>query len=229
VLLSTLIGSHPPRLPVRVLVRMGGVFGISEGTVRVALSRMAADGEVEGADGWYELTPRLAERQKAFDRGQAPAVRPWRGEWEVAVWPGGVVGAERATLEATCTEALLAPLRDGVWLRPANLARTWPRPAPAGLTRMTARPAADPAALAASLWDIDGWARTGDLLLRAIGEERDAARRFTLATAVLRHLRTDPVLPRSLLPDGWPGPSLRRAYRSYEAELNHLLRATALA
>ncbi|MDQ3757078.1 MAG: PaaX domain-containing protein, C- domain protein, partial [Actinomycetota bacterium] len=38
VLLSTLLGAHPPELPVQVLVRSGELFGMAEGTVRVALS-----------------------------------------------------------------------------------------------------------------------------------------------------------------------------------------------
>ncbi len=46
VLLSTLLGAHPPRLRARHLVRVGRLFGIAEGTVRVALSRMVADGDV---------------------------------------------------------------------------------------------------------------------------------------------------------------------------------------
>jgi phenylacetic acid degradation operon negative regulatory protein len=37
---STLLGCHPPELPTRALVQMGTLYGIPEGTLRVALSRM---------------------------------------------------------------------------------------------------------------------------------------------------------------------------------------------
>ncbi|TMR26179.1 hypothetical protein ETD96_41735, partial [Actinomadura geliboluensis] len=48
VVLSTLLGVHPPRLPARHLVRVGDLFGIAEGTIRVCLlytSDAADDGE----------------------------------------------------------------------------------------------------------------------------------------------------------------------------------------
>jgi DNA-binding transcriptional regulator PaaX len=48
VLLSILLGSHPPRLPVRSLVHTAGLFGIAEGTARVALSRLSATWPVSG-------------------------------------------------------------------------------------------------------------------------------------------------------------------------------------
>ena len=37
VLLSVLLGSHPPELPVRALVGAAELFGISHGSARVAL------------------------------------------------------------------------------------------------------------------------------------------------------------------------------------------------
>ena len=36
VVASTLLGIEPPRLPARILVRSGELFGIAEGTTRVA-------------------------------------------------------------------------------------------------------------------------------------------------------------------------------------------------
>jgi phenylacetic acid degradation operon negative regulatory protein len=55
VIASTLLGTTPPRLPARVLVEAGELFGIAEGTTRVALSRMVASGELATDDGWYVL------------------------------------------------------------------------------------------------------------------------------------------------------------------------------
>ena len=42
VIASTLIGTNPPLLSARRLVRVGELFGINAGTIRVALSRMVA-------------------------------------------------------------------------------------------------------------------------------------------------------------------------------------------
>lgn len=55
VLLSVLLGTDPPRLPVGLLVRTTELFGIAEGTTRTALSRMVATGELTTTDGWYEI------------------------------------------------------------------------------------------------------------------------------------------------------------------------------
>ena len=40
VVLSTLLGTDPPRMPVARLVRAGEIFGLRPGTVRTALTRM---------------------------------------------------------------------------------------------------------------------------------------------------------------------------------------------
>jgi len=53
VLLSTLLGYHPPELPVSALVRVAALFGIAEGTTRAALSRLVAAGDVAAADGTF--------------------------------------------------------------------------------------------------------------------------------------------------------------------------------
>ena len=78
VLLSVLLGSDPPRLPVLLLVRTTGLFGIAEGTTRTALSRMAAAGEVQALGGAYELSaPRLLARQARQSASRTGATLPW--------------------------------------------------------------------------------------------------------------------------------------------------------
>jgi phenylacetic acid degradation operon negative regulatory protein len=223
VILSILLGTHPPRRPVRVLIRLGDLFGISEGTVRVALSRMVADGELRSADGWYELDTRLLTRQRRLDEGRSPELRVWRGGWEMAVIRTGVARGRRTEVLDGLTDLRLAMRRDGVWLRPANLARSWPAGVTAGCDRFDARPGEDPTVLAGQLWDLPGWARRGTDLLARFQTETTPSRRFALAAAMVRHLRTDPVLPARLLPPHWPGSALRRAYGAYEVELGRLL------
>jgi phenylacetic acid degradation operon negative regulatory protein len=218
VLLSVLLGSHPPRLPVRTLVRTAGLFGISDGSARVALSRLTADGEVVGVGGTYELSDRHRERQRHQDRALRPATRPWKGEWEMAV-----LLSDQADVRRTLAGARLAELRPGVWVRPDNLSLP---ELPASVARWRGRPAGleeAPAHLAARLWDLSGWAEQAHSLLEAMSEAADPAVRLGVAAAMVRHIRTDPVLPPELLPADWPGLRLRRDYDEYRAELGRLI------
>ncbi|MEF3114869.1 PaaX family transcriptional regulator C-terminal domain-containing protein [Streptomyces chrestomyceticus] len=225
IVLSTLLGHHPPRLPARALVRVGELFGIAEGTVRVALSRMVAAGDLRQDDGTYGLTARLLERQARQDESRTPRTRHWAGAWEIAVVTAEArPAAERTALRQTMAELRFAALREGTWLRPGNLERTLPPVITRQCTLLTGAPDGDPAELARGLWDLDGWASRARALLAALSGATSPAVRFTVSAAVLRHLLADPLLPDALLPAGWPGSELRRRYDSFEAELRDLLR-----
>jgi phenylacetic acid degradation operon negative regulatory protein len=227
VILSVLLGSHPPRLPVRSLVRTAALFGINEGTTRVALSRLVADGEVLAEGRRYRLSDRLIDRQRRQDESRAPATRPWRGRWEFALIDPAFTGqAGRAALGATLAGLRLGELRVGVWIRPANLRRPWPpelgdrawcfQARGVGLDR-------DDHELAARVWDLRGWAARADALLQAWAGADHPAGRFVLAAAMVRHLQVDPLLPPALLPARWPGQRLRDAYGRYVQELSDFL------
>jgi phenylacetic acid degradation operon negative regulatory protein len=91
---------------------------------------------------------------------------------------------------------------------------------------LSADPADDPAALAAELWDLDGWSERCRLLQAALGELVDALEAgdptalppgFVVSAAVLRHFQADPLLPPALLAPDWPGPALRADYDRYDA------------
>jgi phenylacetic acid degradation operon negative regulatory protein len=222
--LSTLLGAHPPRLPARSLVKVGELFGVAEGTIRVALSRMVAAGDLAQQNGDYALTSRLIQRQARQDQSRAPAVRPWSGEWEIVVVTADRrPPAERTAFRQTMAELRLAELREGTWLRPANLDR--PLDGFDGCVVLHGRPAGDPVELAATLWDLDAWASHADLLRRTLSEARDLPQTFILAAAVLRHFVADPLLPAELLPPDWPGPALRARYDDFDAAFQSVLRA----
>jgi phenylacetic acid degradation operon negative regulatory protein len=221
--LSTLLGAHPPRLPARSLVRVGDLFGVAEGTIRVALSRMVAAGDLTQVNGDYQLTARLRERQARQDQSRTPSVRPWSGEWEIAV----VTAARRSptsrtTFRAAMTSLRLAELREGTWLRPANL--SWERPSlvTAQCTFFLGRPESPD--LAGALWDLPGWATRARELATAMDEAADLPSQFILAAAVLRHFLADPLLPAELLPPDWPGTELRTRYTAYDTHFQSLLR-----
>jgi phenylacetic acid degradation operon negative regulatory protein len=230
-------------LPVRSIVRTTELFGISEGTTRVALSRLVADDDVVAEDSRYRLSDRLVARQRRLDEGRAPATRPWRAGWEMAVIGPEVRGSgERATVGAELAALRLGELRSGVWVRPANLRRDWPgslrdrvwrfevrrigdsTTASAGRSSAEPWPPAEDTTLATSLWDLQGWASQAEALLAAFAPDETPAHRFMTAAAIVRHLETDPLLPAPLLPAQWPGPRLRQAYAGYERELGDLFR-----
>ncbi len=229
IVLSTLLGHHPPALPAKALIRVGELFGVAEGTVRVALSRMVASGDLaQRADGTYALTERLLARQARQDDSRTPRSRDWHGEWEIAVVTAERrAAADRGALRQAMTALRLAELREGTWLRPANLVRPRPPVVTEQCTLLTGAPEGDPAALAATLWDLAGWAARARALVAAADaaeEAGDLARRFTVAAAALRHLLTDPLLPAELLPDDWPGAALRGRYDAFETDLRTVLR-----
>jgi phenylacetic acid degradation operon negative regulatory protein len=240
VVASVLLGSHPPELPVAALVHLCSRFGIAEGTTRVAMSRMVAAGELAPVPSGYRLVGEvLLSRQRAQDEARHPPQEPWDGTWHQGVVVSGSRSAgERAELRRAFGEARFAEWREGVWMRPANL----PVPADARLKAgpvrwLTVRPLDDSAALAAELWDLAGWAEHGRRLL-AVACRRppeaelsgdEAAAVFTEAAAVLRHLRTDPLLPAELLPPGWPADGLRETYTSHLEAIQALVRGLSRA
>jgi phenylacetic acid degradation operon negative regulatory protein len=223
---STLLGMHPPVLPARVLVRSGELFGIAEGTTRTALSRMVAAGEVVAEDSSYRLAaPRLLERQSRQDFSRKRPRYGWDGRW----WRMAVVVAERRSPEdrAALRTALLggryAELREGVWTRPDNLPGD--RPDAPGCEWIKGE-FAEPAEMAATLWDLDGWATRARELEEAVAEWTPRLDEegvdvlgptFVVSADVLRHLQADPLLPRELLPRDWPGESLRKAYDAFDS------------
>ncbi len=241
VVASTLLGVEPPRLPTRLLVRSGELFGISQGTTRVALSRMVAAGELVGDGNAHVLAGRLLERQARQRASRVPRRRRWTGEWTMAVvTETRRPVAARADLRAAMGVLRLAEWREGVWLRPDNLDESWADPARAVVAaqcgRFVGRP--DPAdgsaaELAGRLWDLDAWdararrlrGRLGQVVgsLEA-GDTAALAPGFVLSAEVLRHLLADPLLPPDLLAPSWSGDDLRADYDRYDRAFKSLWR-----
>lgn len=223
VVLSLLLGSHPDRMSPARVTRAGEHFGIPASTLRVALTRAVAAGDLRRVDGDYVLGERLVARQRRQDEGVEDAETAWGGTWEMAVIVvSGRSGSDRAALRETLAAARLGELREGVWTRPANLSRPPSYADDPVLSTFSARPAGDPARLAGELWDLAGWAAGGRDLLRRLARTHEPALRLAVAAHVVRHLTADPLLPRELLPTGWPGAELREAYAGYQAELRAL-------
>ena len=242
VVASVLLGTEPPVMAARGLVRAGELFGISEGTVRTALSRMSAAGELERTpEGRYRLVGHLAERQQRQLASRRAEVSPWNGNWELWLVVARSRPAEqRAALRRAAQRLRLAEAREGVWLRPDNLPRgarseTDRRVVESQAMRMVVQPDDDDR-LVTELWDLEGWNSTAhslrrgmhDLTDRLIEDDTTALQPgFVLAAAVLRHLNADPLLPDELrigtVGRADEARSLRRDYEAYDAAYRSLL------
>ncbi len=233
---STLLGSHPPRLPGALLVAFAQEFGIAAGTTRVALSRMVERGELTNDDGVYALAGDLVQRQSRQDRARTSTLGreagAWDGQWfQAVVVASGRDPAGRSLLRTAFGRLGFAERREGVWMRPATMPSPpqldgsiadqveWYRVAPLEQARGQE--------LAASLFPLATWSEDAGALVRALRATTSAlesasdlpvAVPFLVAAAALRHLAKDPLLPPELLPADWPGLDLRSAYD----ELDHL-------
>ena len=229
VVASLLLGRRDARLAARSLVRSAGLLGVTEGTTRVALSRMLAAGELTASDGQYTLAGPLLERHQRQETGRYQRTRPWDGTWRLIVL--GTESAGRAPNQRTQDRRLLARLRfaewrEGVWIRPDNL------DLPEITVGATLRRAhldengIGAPALARKLWPLEDWARQARTLLTRMTQtvpEDDLGGTFRVAAVVVRHLRDDPLLPEALVPEAWPGDALRSAYDDYEARFSSAL------
>lgn len=225
-ILSVLLGCYPEAMPARRVVATGSYLELGESAVRVALTRGVAAGDLERTDEGYRIGPRQLARFAQQAEAVAAEPHAWDGSWETVL----VVASARSAADRTAQRALLAAqrlaeLREGVWLRPANLAR------PLALDdhpelRVCESRHDDPAGLAGDLWDLRDWAASGTRLVTDLRGTTRPVERLTAAAVLVRHLRTDPLLPTDLLPRDWPGAELRATYAAYQEELRDLALTT---
>jgi len=222
--LSVLLGLRPPSLPARALIALAGTFGIAPGTMRTALSRMVANGELLADDGEYRLVGRLLERKAAQDIGRRPAATTWNGDWWIAV----VTEERRHVSERRAFRSHMANLRMGelrpdTWMRPANL--DGPRGDDGLAVVRGPLDGADPVELVQRLWPIEEFVRGATDLLRRLDAAEPTLRgeqpgvlpsTIGLSAVVVRFLRAEPLLPPQLVPRPWPPDELRRRYADFD-------------
>jgi phenylacetic acid degradation operon negative regulatory protein len=233
---SLLLRSRPPRMRGSRLVQWCALFGVSEGTARVALSRMVERGELGAGGGVYELAGRVGARRSAQDWSLDPVLDDWNGDWRIGVVPDtGRSAAERTRLRDAMRQLRMAELRAGVWTRPANLPRA-SAPAEAWAVGEAqchwwhAQPDDASVALANELFDPRGWATAAQVHTRRLERATThlpagLADAFLAGTAAVAQLRADPMLPAELGPSHSAGETLRTVYRAYEAAFSDALRA----
>ena len=222
VVLSTLLGTDPPRLPVSRLLRATDLFGLSQGTVRTALTRMV----------------QLLARQDRQRRSRVGERLEWPGHWRVAIVTADRRSPpDRLALRAGMGALRLAEQREGVWLRPDNLPHGDQDAAQSLVDSQCfwyrAHPHTDDAQLAAALWDLDGWSARATALRRSMhgllrrleaGDTSALAEGFVVSAEVLRLFQADPLLPDELVGRRWPGARLRADYGQYDRTYRRLLR-----
>jgi phenylacetic acid degradation operon negative regulatory protein len=236
---SLLLGMRPPRMPAGRLVEWCAIFGVAEGTARVALSRMVERGELASFDGIYELAGPLRQRQPAQDWSLAPELHAWNGEWLLGVVRAGSRSAgERSALREAGRHLRMVELREGLWTRPDNLPRA---ASPADAWQIAdsqcewwrARPDADGVATSAQLFAVEAWAERARMLegrlvsstsAVASGDGTAIADAFVVGAAALAHVRADPLLPAELCGKQWPGDALRVAYLEYQSAFGNAVR-----
>lgn len=224
VILSVLLGSHPPTLPAKQLVALAVVFGFKQGTVRTAVSRMVANSELVLAGNDYSLGPRLLERQRTQDSGRRPVERAWNGEWTtIAVLAERRTVAERRQFRSAMQESLMGELRPDLWLRPTNMPP--PATSQALLTTQGTLDGPKPEELVRRLWPLDVYRAQTSKLLRAIETSKGGLERgdhgvipdtFHISSEVVRFLRIEPRLPLTLDPNAARVGELRSRYDEYE-------------
>ena len=235
VIASTLLGTYPPRLTSRRLVRSCALFGIAESTARVALSRMLATGELTLDEGRYRLAGQLLDRQTRQSDSRRGIVRSlWDGSWVVhIVTADSREASTRSDLRNAMRRLHIAEFREGTWMRPDNLAAgrdTWAaEQVRMQCTTLRGAQPSDASALAFELFPLVPWMGEARRLvtdLRAHQGELDAGGETMLASAfernaaVLRHLLSDPLLPDGLLPATWPGHDLRTVFERFDASFS---------
>jgi phenylacetic acid degradation operon negative regulatory protein len=218
IVLSLLLGSHPPAMPVGRLLEFTTLFGITAGTARTALSRMVARGELVNDNGVYTLSGHLLERQAQQDTGRLAPPPRWDGTWWfVAVLARDRSVADRRSFRSRVVGARLGELRPDTWLRPANI--DVPSDLPGVIVTRGPLVTGDDEDLVARLWDlaaIDARARSLVATLRTTSAQLAdgdpaLADAFVQLAACQRFLRTEPQLPQSLAP-GRASAELRSTY-----------------
>ena len=226
IIASTLLGTHPPRMSVGVLVRSCALFGVRENAARVALTRMVAAGELTTDNGRYALVGRLRDRQLRQDRSRR-GIDPgasWDGTWRLAVVTREARSPiERADLRLSLAQHRFAEWREGLWTRPDNLDETGDQHA--GCTLVPGALPPGPKELAERLFATGAWAKRARSLVDDIdrmqrrlqpGDSQSLAEAFVLNATVLRHLQADALLPGELLPSRWPGERLRQRFERFD-------------
>jgi len=188
-----------PELPVAQLVHTAGLFGITENTVRVALSACGFREAVTDGAGRTGL-PGTSRAPTAPAGEPGAQTTPWNGTWDLVSCARRAVRRSTQRPPRLFARARLAELReDAGCARPISSWRS--RHAGADLLAGSFVPAGDGPPRRAPV-DLPWWAARAETLrlelaALALGGPEDLAPGFVLSAAVLRHFQPIPVARRA--------------------------------
>ncbi|MGH8774881.1 MAG: PaaX family transcriptional regulator [Jiangellaceae bacterium] len=225
------------------LVALLAPLGIAAPAVRTAVSRMVKQGwlhpgRVGGSPG-YALTARAERRLE--DAGariyRTGSTGGWDGRWHLLVPARPADRAGRERLRSGLAFLGYAQLGDGAWVaaRPSPELDDLLDAEHIHAERFTAEHETDDADLVRRAWDLDAvgrsyerWLADARAMVGALGpqpwDEDAFAVRSQLVHEWRKFLFTDPGLPRTLLPQRWPGDA---AAAFFDEETARLLPASA--
>ena len=211
------------------LIRAMADFGINERLVRTSVYRLAQDGWLQaqqvGRRSYYSLTDSGKERfDQATHRIYGEPTRDWDGHWSLLLLSGLATGDKEA-VRKECGWLGFGPLSANVLAHPApdldeldvTLRRLGVADDLVVLSGQTIRNDAGMRRLAHDCWKLDdlrerygAFVKKFRPLAKALQKNGAADRTaFVLRTLLIQEYRKvllrDPLLPVSLLPDGWPG------------------------
>jgi len=218
IVLSCLLGAATPTMSGADILSLGSLYGVSNATMRVALSRMTSAGDLTVDGRLYSLSVRHLDRRARIERRIRPHVREYAGVWRMGVVTRrGRHAEERMALRETLAELRLAELREGVWIRPDNIADLELSEL-AVLDEFSVTPT-DDIELARRLWDVDGWLEAARAITLRLTAAVDPLERLTTAAEAVRQLCADPVLPEELAPTREAARALLEAYERFQRDL----------
>jgi phenylacetic acid degradation operon negative regulatory protein len=223
-LILTLMDSTSARaLSASYLIAAAELFEMDPGSVRVALARLVREGSLVSAGrARYALGSRagtLHTLVRNWSRAEDSLI-DWQGDW-LTVLVGHLARSNKSNVRAN-ERALglfgFAELASGIWVRPANLARSLDEVraallelglVPGSLCAQVRELAPAECLNPEALWQTEALARRYETDTRALSESRDrlsglddsagARETLLLGREVTRHILLDPLLPDALI------------------------------
>jgi phenylacetic acid degradation operon negative regulatory protein len=232
-------------VPVGSLISLLDPFGLTEGAIRTALSRMVRRGWLvsvrRGKRGQYALS---ARGRRLLESGEARIFHPrwdepWGGQWYVLAYS---IPESRRSLRDRLRVRLawlgFGSLGNGLWISPHDvdaevreLARSFRLEKRMVSFRGPAAGFTEAGRLATTCWDLPGINRGYAAFIRrwtpeylrcrsavgrgAVPDEESFALRFRLIHEYREFPLLDPHLPRALLPPDWGGECAAHLFRTF--------------
>lgn len=222
---------------VKGLLQLTKPFGLSESSLRTALSRMLKKGLVKkrkvGKSAFYSFANEgMKIGENIAETFSNPDWHDWKGEWwELVFSVPADESPERYPIRKTLKENRFGMLYPGVWIRPhqpdKNIIHRFQRPIASGYCKMSVSrfipelTAQD----AASIWDLKHINKQFFETLNTIKDsisyiknatsEQAFIEKFKVGDGFVKTLNLDPLLPEALLPHDWTGYSLKTCFNDW--------------